>query len=194
MKKMPCLFQRDFTDPVNSTLLQEVTPGCEWVLAGEGTASRKRDGTACAVRDGKLFKRYDCKKGKAPPTGFIPCSEPDPITGHWPGWIEVGEGPEDQWHRQAWQNVAHVEDSLALPDGTYELCGPKIQGNPEGFSAHVFIRHGAEMEAEVPRDWDGLRTYMEEYLGEGLVWAHPDGRMCKLRRGDFGFVWPIKAS
>ena len=52
MKKMPCLFVRQFHGRDHATLTEEVTPGCEWVLAGEGTASRKWDGTACMVRDG----------------------------------------------------------------------------------------------------------------------------------------------
>jgi hypothetical protein len=69
MKKIPCLFQRDFTDKRRPTLLRDVTPGCEWVLAGEGVATRKRDGTACAVIGGKLFKRYDVKRGRPVPAG-----------------------------------------------------------------------------------------------------------------------------
>ncbi len=59
MKKMPCLFRRTFHGHDSATLLREVTPGCEWVLAGEGIASRKWDGTACMVKDGVLYKRYD---------------------------------------------------------------------------------------------------------------------------------------
>lgn len=81
MKKMPCLFQRTFHGHDSATLLREVTPGCEWVLAGEGVASRKWDGTACMVKDGALYKRYDAKRGKTPPPGAIPCGDPDPVTG-----------------------------------------------------------------------------------------------------------------
>jgi hypothetical protein len=33
--------------------------------------------------------------------------------------------------------IKHLKGELAYfdgqPDGTYELCGPKVQGNPEGF-------------------------------------------------------------
>jgi hypothetical protein len=46
---MPCLFVRDFTDKRNPKISTDVTPGCEWVMAGEGVATRKYDGTACLV-------------------------------------------------------------------------------------------------------------------------------------------------
>ena len=26
---------------------------------------------------------------------------------------------------------------------------------------------------------------------EGIVWHHPDGRMAKIKRRDFGLSWPI---
>ena len=76
MIKIPCLFERDFTDKRNPILLPTVTPGCEWVMAGEGVATRKYDGTACAVINGELYKRYDAKQGKEPPPGAIPCADP----------------------------------------------------------------------------------------------------------------------
>lgn len=76
MKKIPCLFQRDFTDRRNPRLLESVTPGMEWVIADEGEATIKLDGTACAVIGGKLYKRYDAKHGKPAPVDGIPCDEP----------------------------------------------------------------------------------------------------------------------
>jgi hypothetical protein len=177
MKKMPCLFMRNF-EGRKATITREVTPSCQWVADGEGVASIKRDGTACAVIGGALHKRYDAKQGKPPPANGIPCDEPDPITGHWPHWVPVVDGdPSSKWHLEAWSKAA-------LSDGTYELCGPKIGGNPEGFVDHVFIRHGEEV-VDAPRDFDGLRDFLENLGREGVVFAHPDGRMCKIRRGDF---------
>src|SRR5579862_2829017 len=118
MKKIPSLFQRDRT---TNLVYDEVTPGCEWVWAsGEGYATEKMDGTACLVKEGYLFKRYDAK-GKKPPAGFMAAQEPDPITGHWPGWILVGDGPEDQYHREAWRE----RGPHTYQDWTYELVGPK---------------------------------------------------------------------
>jgi hypothetical protein len=43
MRKIPTLFVRDPDDRRHVT--EQITPGCEWVTAGEGTATRKYDGT-----------------------------------------------------------------------------------------------------------------------------------------------------
>lgn len=178
MQKIVSLFQRDYEG--TRKVYDEVVPGAEWVLAGEGVATRKYDGTCAMVRSGCLYKRYDAKKGKTPPQGFEPAQEPDEVTGHWPGWIPVGNGPEDKWFREAW--IA-VDSKLA--DGTYELCGPKIQGNPEEFDQHTLVPHGSWVLRYAPRDFDGLKEYMQTYLHEGIVWHHPDGRMIKIKRKDF---------
>ena len=207
MKKMPCLFVRVFDDQPDRrrqtppTLTSGTTPGCEWVLAGEGSASRKRDGTACAIISGRLYARYDAKKNRKtgeyrmPPVGSIACCEPDSITGHWPYWVEVLEQPEYKWHREAWAAFdQRVEASGAIDvlDGTYELCGPKLQGNPEKLDSHVFIKHGVEVITECPRDFAGIREFLATTEIEGIVFAHEDGRYAKIRRDDFGLDWPPK--
>ena len=88
MKKIPTLFKRIFDERHRKHITPEVTPGLEWVLEGRGIATVKYDGTCCALMDGKFYRRYDAKKGKTPPAGAIPCCDPDPITGHWPHWLE----------------------------------------------------------------------------------------------------------
>lgn len=179
MQKIVSLYQRNYDG--DRLVRDEVVPGAEWVLAGEGVATRKFDGTCCMVRAGRLFKRYDAKQGKTPPAGFEPAQpEPDPTTGHWPGWLAVGDGPEDKAFREGF-----ARDS-ALPDGTYELCGPKVQGNPEGFERHELVRHGADSLVDVPRTFDAIRTYLIDAGIEGIVWHHPDGRMVKIKAKDFG--------
>lgn len=175
MQKIISLFQRNYD--TDRLVRDEVVPGAEWVLAGEGVATRKYDGTCCRIEDGQLFKRFDAKKGKQPPIGFIPADDPDPVTGHWPGWLPVGDGPDDRWHREAFD--------ANLPDGTYELCGPKVQGNPEGCPTHTLIRHGVTVITGCPRDYPGIRTYLETAGIEGIVWHHSDGRMVKIKRKDF---------
>lgn len=185
----------------------EVTPGADWVIAGEGVATRKWDGTSCLVRDGKLYKRYDAKVGKAPPADFTPAQEPDAITWHWPGWVPVGNGPEDKWHLDAkqirlldgWYEIKfsgtghlcylHVVTWHVVPDGTYELCGPKLQGNPERFAEHVLIAHGVDELPDCPRDFDGLKVYLVEHDIEGVVWWRNDFTDCdkvKIKAKDFG--------
>lgn len=174
MKKIISLFQRNYDD--DCLIRNEVTPGAEWVINGEGVATRKYDGTCCLVRDSKLYKRYDAKRGKKPPDNFEPAQEADKITGHWPGWIPVSDGPNDKYYRE-----------VEIPEnGTYELVGPKIQNNPEGYLEHKLIPHGKEI-LDAPRDFEGLREYLKDKDIEGIVWHHPDGRMVKIKLKDFGF-------
>ncbi len=178
MRKIISLFQRNYE--TDRLVRDEVIPGAEWVLAGEGIATRKFDGTCSRVREGRLYKRYDAQSGKPPPDGFEPAQEPDPVTGHWPGWLAVGDGPEDRWFREALAAA-----SGTLPDGTYELCGPKVQGNPDGYQTHTLVRHGSEVLADAPRSFEGLKAFLEARSIEGIVWHHPDGRMVKIKRKDF---------
>ncbi len=179
MKKIVSLFQRNYD--TDRLVRDEIVPGAEWVIAGEGWATRKWDGTCCMVKGGVLYKRYDAKKGKTPPEGFIPAQDPDEKTGHWPGWLAVGDGPDDRWHREAF-----ILDNGNLPDGTYELVGPKIQGNPECMERHCLIPHGIHF-LNAPRDFDSLREYLRHEDMEGIVWRHDDGRMVKIKKKDFGF-------
>jgi hypothetical protein len=176
MKKTVSLFQRNYDG--DRLVRDEIVPGAEWVAAGEGVATRKIDGTCCLVRDGVLLKRFDAKAGKVPPAGFEPAQpEPDANTGHWPGWLPVGDGPEDARHREA---------EMPTEDGTYELCGPKVQSNPEGYSKHVLVKHGAVVLHDCPRTFDALREYLSDGAIEGVVWWHPDGRLVKIKGKDFG--------
>lgn len=179
MKKIISLFQRNYD--TDRKIRDEIVPGAEWVIKGEGLATIKWDGTCVMIRDGKAYKRHEVyvSKGKIPPVNFEPASEVDAITGKQQGWVPVGDGPEDKWHREA-------IEGLLMIDGTYELVGPKIQGNPERFHKHVFLPHGAEVLGDVPRTFEGIREYLQEHNIEGIVWHHPDGRMVKIKAKDFG--------
>jgi hypothetical protein len=193
MKKIPTLFQRNFD--TDRLVRNEIAPGCGWVLDGEGVATEKIDGTCCLIRNGRLYKRYEWKPGKTPPADFEPAQEPDEVTGAIPGWVPVGDGPDDRWHREACRShrVLHGANPL---DGTYELIGPKVQGNPYGCSVHVLIAHGSLMAFDVPSDFDGLREYLRTRDIEGIVWwrdiGDPDCDKVKLKRRDFNLPWPIK--
>lgn len=201
MRKIPAVFVYDPATlasgpnrPKGGARYSEiVTPGCEWVLAGEGRATEKIDGTACLVDDRRLFKRYDAKGGKTPPPSFVPAQpEPDPVTGHWPGWVPVGDEPESKWHLAAWK--ALIAEPL---DGTLELVGPHFQSNPYGLENDVFVAHGSAFMLEgdplIARDYALMKDYFAEVTGiEGVVFHHPDGRMAKVTRVGFGFQWPMK--
>lgn len=71
MKKIPTLFKRIFDEQHRKSVSCEVTPGMEWVLAGEGLATVKIDGTCCAITNGRFYRRYDAKRGKTPPMGAL---------------------------------------------------------------------------------------------------------------------------
>ena len=178
MEKIISLFERDYEG--HRLVTDVVVLGAEWVIAGEGVATRKWDGTCCLVRNGELFKRYEVKGDRKPPVGFIAVTSPDPHTGKTQGWVPVGDGPEDKWHREG------ADNTMGAPDGTYELVGPKVQGGAEHKSRHILIRHGVDELPDVQRSFDGLRNYLRRTNIEGIVWHHTDGRMVKIKGRDFG--------
>ena len=59
MKKIPTLFERIYINHHVVETTPNVTPGLEWVLDGEGTATVKIDGSCCAIINGEFYKRYD---------------------------------------------------------------------------------------------------------------------------------------
>lgn len=177
MKKIPCLFKRDWSKK-ERPLLDEVLEGSEWVINGEGVATKKYDGTCCLVEKGVLYKRYTLKNGKKPPLDFVPATEVDKITGKQFGWRPVTA--KDKYH------VEVFSKQRCSLDGTYELCGPKVQGNPEKLSSHILIKHGRGILRRAPRDFNNLKKYLASNDMEGIVWHHPDGRMVKIKGVDFG--------
>lgn len=159
MKKIPALFARD----ADGDLTREYNPKSLWVPAGEGVATRKWDGTAVLVRDGVVYARYDAKHDKPVPLDWWPAQLlPDPITGHWPGWVPATRH-SDVWIREA-------AAGATWQDGTYEACGPMIGGNPEHLAAHTLIRHGDQILYHVPTTWEGLSDYLAGRGIEGIVW------------------------
>lgn len=173
MKKIPTIFIRN---PENmKELLDDHNQECEWVFNGEGTATRKYDGTCCMVKGGEFFKRREVKPTKTVPPDFIE-EEFDLNTKKRVGWVPVYN--EDKWHIEAFNSQ---------PNGTYELCGPKIQGNPEKYDHHVLISHQtAEEYPDFPRTKDEMIKWMDGKDIEGIVFHHPDGRMAKIKLRDFG--------
>lgn len=180
MKKIISLFKRDYEG--THLVYDEVVEGAEWVIAGEGMATRKWDGTCCKIENRKLYKRFDAKQGKTPPEGFIPAQEPDPVSGHWPGWVAVTISNEDRWLLEA---AGGDPNDVDLPNGTYELVGPKINGNPESITAHTLIAHGRDS-LNAPRTFSELKEWFKGKDIEGIVWHHPDGHMVKIKKKDFG--------
>lgn len=210
MKKINTLFKKNPLDL--SIVTDELNLENVWVINGEAVATRKFDGTACAIIEGVLYKRYDVKlwknkKGKIIyfsdedlkskiPEGAIACQEPDTKSGHWPHWIKCNrDNPEDAYHFEGFNELvkyysqqdifSNVADINRL-DGTYELCGPKIQGNPEKLKAHTLIKHGSVALTVPDLTFEGLKKFLDSNDIEGIVFHHiSDNRMCKIRKTDF---------
>ncbi|GGV45816.1 hypothetical protein [Streptomyces spectabilis] len=180
MQKIPTLFVRNPDD--RRHVLPEVTSGCEWVLEGYGTATRKYDGT-CVLLDesGDWWARREVKRGKAPPPNYVPI-EHDTTTGKTVGWEPIAQSSFAKFHTEAAEIHRH------WPHGTYELCGPKINGNPEGVERHTLIRH-VTAETVDPRldfrTYDEIGNFLAGHTWEGLVYHHPDGTMAKIKARDF---------
>ena len=190
VKKIPTVFKRTFDGGVGEgKITSETTPDMEWVIAGDGEATEKVDGSACAIINGELYKRYDAKQGKKPPEGAIPCQEkPDPYTGHWPHWVKVSAKDRgDKWFIAAYENTPWCRE-----DGTYEAVGVHFRENAYGLDADFLERHGRIKIKDCPRTFEGIREYLRTHEIEGIVfWLDGEPR-CKIKRRDFGFPWPVK--
>jgi hypothetical protein len=181
MKKISTLFKKNPNDL--SRVINELNPENEWVLT-HGRPTRKYDGTACAIIEGELYKRYDVKKGKQVPEGAIPCQDPDAISGHWPHWVKCD--PQNKADQFFFEGLLNWNMKYDIPDGTYELCGPKVQGNPEMLKNHELIPHGSDLYL-TDFSFEGLKLYLENMNIEGIVFHEIGGeKMCKIRKSDFG--------
>lgn len=192
MKKIPTLFTRVFENRRIVGILPEITPGCEEAFK-HGIATIKVDGSCCAVIDGVFYKRYDAKKGKKPPVGAIPCCEPDPVTGHHPHWVQIdASNPSDKWFIKAkdWHESIHGP----LQDGTYEAIGEHFNGNPYRMRTDTLAKHGAAEIHCIERDFESVKRFLESCHIEGLVFWLNGEPVCKIKRTDFGFEWPVKVS
>lgn len=186
MQKINTLYLRDKENP--KWLTREVDPSCQWVLDGEGVATEKFDGSACLIHEGQTYRRHRVKPGKMKPEGWSHWNFEEPeASGH--GWAVVLERvTADQYHIEAMDLAYHNGNRML--DGTYELVGPKLQDNPYNLKRHLLWRHGSTVLSMLDTSHEGLGEYLEGVWMEGIVWHHPDGRMAKIKRRDFGLPWP----
>lgn len=182
MHKIPTLFQRD----ENHKVINKVTPGCEWVLAGKGVATEKLDGTnvRLTVRSGEVVR---VEKRRNP-------SKEQKARGIVDGWY-VDAHVSDPADQHIFGAIGYTDTS---PDQDSEfICeaiGPKIQGNPLGLE-FPWCKSLADVPiyACAPRSYDELKLFLAEmdsilspgHLAEGIVFHHHNGRMAKIKRKDF---------
>lgn len=195
MKKIPTLFERDFSNSGHIT--QKVTKGCEWVQRGLGVPTFKYDGTAVKYHHGVWYVRRtvkqvdrdsyhyfmvssDSRGYKNFPANFK-IEEYDPVTQKAFGWV-----PATGDDREPYLVEALRKHCVYWVDGTFELVGPKINGNRQNLSHHALLRHGVPIEGYVPTGFNELYEYLRDFKFEGIVWYRVDGSMAKIKRRDFG--------
>lgn len=103
------------------------------------------------------------------------------------GWEPIAQSAFTKWHTKALDRLP-LE---GLSPGTYELIGPKINGNPEKADHHRLVRHEHAAVIDMPGtlSFDTLRDLFATTLAprglEGVVWHHPDGRIGQAQGRDF---------
>lgn len=218
MKKIPTLFERKYENHKVIEITDNLTSeDLQVVLDGKCIPTVKIDGSCCAVINGKWYKRYDNRNASKDgnlPEGAIPCQEKaDPVTGHWPHWVKLDKDKSaDKWFIEAFKNYAkehalmnkiHLPENELLnyriPDRTYEAIGPHFQGNPYKLEKDTLYKHGSNIIEELsnkPLTIDILKEYLYNNEIEGIVFwfTDPTGDypICKIKRSDFGFKWPVK--
>lgn len=177
MQKIPTIFRRDFSHTYR--VLDEINPACQWVFEGQGKVYRKWQGMAALIKDSQYYKRVIVKKDQVTPTNFIVCTIDD-RSGKQFGWLSVDfENPQDQYYTAAY--------SSNIPNGTYELIGPKIHGNPELVDCHILVSHTSGEVTGLERTYKDIKYFLSVNNFEGLVF-HNNGRMAKIKKKDFGMV------
>jgi hypothetical protein len=195
MRKMTTLYKQYFDRLPNNKgrvfthITDEVRDENKWVFTDTTTkAYKKLDGTACAIIDGKLYARYmvrqrSADKPKKYPEDGIPAQpKEDPNTGQHPYWVPTDDKKEYKYHNEAFARMTNKED------GTYELCGPKINGNKENLAENILINHNStELIVQLPKEltFESIKDMVSNYKGEGFVLKNSSGDMCKIRRCDF---------
>lgn len=176
MQKIHTIFKRDYSDTYQ--VLNEINPACQWVFDGHGQAYRKFQGMAALIYQGKLYKRSIIKQNQIIPTEFIYCTY-DHQSGKAFGWMPVSFiRTQDKYYAEAFEPN--------LPNGTYELIGPKIMGNPENYSEHKLVKH-TSWPIELPeRTYNKIKTFLSQHDYEGIVFRRVDGKMAKIKKKDFG--------
>lgn len=194
MKKIPTLFVR--TEDRRHVIPDQVTPGCEWVFdpnqAEMVTATRKLDGVCVRYSRGNWWSRRQVKSGQSVPHGFIQVDY-DEVTETKTGWEPA----------IASAFAKHITDAITSGfvitadhrdlhrEDTFELVGPKINGNHDHFEHHTLFSHNSPMLHLRPDQWQpggsvGLLMVLAQLHGwEGIVWHHWDGRMAKLKVRDY---------
>lgn len=200
MKKIPTLFVRD---PKNMSLVtREVNPECAAfyetmaiipTLKMDGTNIRVtlEDGNIVLVEKRRNVSREQRAQGEEP--GYVVADRNDPA---------------DQYIFMAVDGGKTVYGTFCPSNGQHcaEALGAKIQGGVEGDEYRLYyfdydpiklsdLKRGADF------SYDKIRDFLENNVIEGIVFTYLDydeasnarvPKLCKIKRRDFGFEWPVK--
>lgn len=198
MKKIPSVFMRKHKS--SEADVNRINPECQWVFDRSVPiiVTVKRDGTAMLRKDGQWYQRRVVKidvgtdmsmlqlPDRFQPAQTMPTYDQENYRYEFPGWVPLAEQFRDYMLEAG---VERIDE-----DGTYELCGPKINGNPERLEKHQLFKHGYEEIGISPLLERSAASFIEIVKltrAEGIVIYSADDCMAKIRRREFGFDWPI---
>ena len=177
MIKIPTIFKRNY-DTFQVT--DEINPECQWVFNNEGIAYRKWQGMAAMIKDNTYYKRTIIKENQQTPSYFIMTAHDTKINKFY-GWIPVDfTSSKDQYYAEAFDPM--------LPEGTYELIGPRIHGNKDKVPYHILMSHKSYKVSKFYRSYEHIKKMLAAFQYEGIVFHHPDGRMAKIKGKDYGLT------
>lgn len=196
------LFALDFNEDTGQRNVSDrINEKAEFILErDDAIATMKVDGVGMKLNEnGEWFSRRSVKPGKRTPNGFI-LEEEDNNTGIKFGWEPIEQSDFKKFFLKALNNPENID---FIP-GTYELIGPKINGNKENVSVNKLILHGSTTVQDIGYDFPtmaeirehielgDLKNFLEPFFTtfrdnsiEGIVWWVDNNPAVKLRAVDF---------
>ena len=186
MPKLECPFVREKNDAGHYVVTDEIAPGMEWVFEDDTVrAVEKLDGENASIR---------IKNGVI--NGVWSRTERVHFFTH--THIEIIDAVRNAYGRKY---------MMFMEDGQHfgECIGPRIQKNVYGLDKVLWVplsmlhdKYYYKSWGEYPKTFDNISDWFKDLpsayamsrsnykvYAEGVVFAHPDGRLAKLRRGMF---------
>lgn len=205
MKKIRTIYYRNYR---TGLVERKISHGMEWVFDTNVTPTAKYDGMSVMIKNGKVYRRFDCnidfRKGTLtrPPYGFIPCEMPDMKTGHWAGWypIDLSESHNALFAEAVSREFGEDGIPGAFEETTYELIGPNVRGNKYDLVHHDLVEHGCQTLEGLAfmHTVGGMKAFdlLQEWFvanpcHEGIVFysGTTPVEMGKIKQADFGLPW-----
>ena len=98
------------------------------------------------------------------------------------------DDPADKWFMEAYN---HTSIGAQDRNMTLEAIGPHFQGNPYELKDDFLLMHGTYA-VDVDRNFESIKAYLMDHKIEGLVFWLDGEPVCKIKRTDFGLLWPVK--